>query len=86
MFLSLSHTICQVWYLIVSIPDLCLLLYFGLMHGEGNSSLAVDIIPPLSPNVAFNSISGKACSPTKGGLLLIYATFTRITNSRVLKA
>ena len=46
-------------------------------HGLGNSSLAVVIIPPLPPNVKWavkqtNPLSGKACSPTKGGFICLY--------------
>ena len=41
---------------------------------EGNSCLAVDLFPPLPPNVSRADqrtipVSGKACSPTKGGLI-----------------
>ena len=50
-------------------------LTWGL-HGQGNSSPAVVIIPPLPPNVTRSRdkpqqtpIGGKACSSTKGGLL-----------------
>ena len=69
----------------VGVPSLVPLL--GLYNnGQGNSGLAVDIIPPLLPNEALadqprNSIGGKSCSHTKGGLYLIYVTFTRITNN-----
>ena len=37
IFVTFPHGVSgQVWYLIVSIPDLCLLLYFGPIHIEGS--------------------------------------------------
>ena len=47
------------------------------LHGYGNSGLAVVIIPLLPPNVTLaamqtNPVSGKACSPTKDGLICLY--------------
>ena len=61
------------WYLIVSIPDLCSLTYLGCCPFQGSGSVVVDSLLIVIPIVGFSNCSIICCA-----LVYVHSSFAII--------